>query len=93
MQQLQMSGAFFRCGNCKRADVKLELPCSTCESVNYKTDEKQKKHRRKKSAALSETSWDSSDLNSEYQRSSRRETGGRVYSSKLLQCSSELIAN
>ena len=74
------------------------MPCSTCESLNCKTDEKKKReeeqqlHRRKRSN-LSDTSWGSSDLNTEYQRSHRLDANGKVYSSKLLQCSNELIAN
>ena len=108
MKELQLSGAFFKCSNCRDSSVKLEMPCSVCESLNCKTDEKNKmfqheqeehshqqqmrRHRRKQSN-LSETSWDSSDLNTEYQRSHRLGANGKVYSSKLLECSNELIAN
>ena len=48
---------------------------------------------RVRKSITSDTSWDSSDLNTEYQKSGEQKTLGRVYSSKLLKCSNELIAN
>lgn len=89
LKDLQKSGARFKCTSCKARKVEVELPCARCLDLNCNADDKKVNRWQRRDSNLS---WTSSDLNSEY-RDHKQKQADRVFSSKLLQCSSDLIAN
>ena len=72
--------------------VEVEASAQQCQGINCNADQKQRANRQRGSV-LSDLSWDSSDLNSEYQNSAKRKSRNERLPNKLLQCSSDLIAN